>query len=513
MKLFIIYLSIACSISAVSQKDSTSNFQNRWSKIKNKAKEKSTQFKTSLDQKLNSEEKTKNEKKTSSTKNDKKNREENSIESLVRIEENKWRVVTKNGKFGIRNEKQDLIIPIKYDKIKRFKNGFSWVVKDEKWLPLDSTGKVYNNLNFDFVTDFNHKNASVKEGKKIGFIDKQLAVKWIYENNEYDFIYDANKAYVVKKEDGMMGLISLSGKIILAPKYYIDRGLVYENDLLIVSGKDKLYGLYKLGYGWVTERVYTSAEIDFTDTYENTKRKRVKYYIIKQNVNSKNKYTGKVSNEGKITWIGEVKAKITPPNPNPKVEKLPWRKKYKTKFRVLENALIPVKDGATGKHGLIDSEGNIIVEPKYYDIDIKRDQIYYLYTKNDSAIPYDHSKKKYYDPVAFKINVGKKEYLASINKGRNTTAKNNNNETVQPKNPSPQAAEIYVKNNKKEGNIHVFWSEKGRNKEKTIPERYSSLLGYLEEGTKLYYTIGNSRNKIFVYEVQKGEKRKTIEIN
>jgi len=280
-------------------------------------------------------------------------------------------LVENNEKKGLMNSDTEFVVPLEYDQIIEFSEGFSRLKKDSKWMIMDSTFKIKENR-YDQIGDFIQGSAFIQQGKKIGTLDKKLNEKWLFTTDDYSYIRSIGNYYKVKKNK-RFGLISKDNKTILECKYLsLNTSYTNQNNIVIAKGENGLYGYYKVEHGWITERIYYKAGVIEIEKYVNGEKKLVDamYVEIKNLGQSVNLYdlttNGYVSIDGRIEWDDR---EITLPIKTPSKDTYPLRDKYYVRSpRILENHPIIVKDEKAQKEGLIDVDGNIIVDIKYQDI-------------------------------------------------------------------------------------------------------------------------------------------------
>ena len=127
----------------------------------------------------------------------------------------------KDGKFGLKNAKNEILAPAIYDTIFGF-NGdskLSVAQKNDKFVFLNYRGELEFNTEFDDLYDFfdsDNPTAIAKQGRLYGLIDR--AGKWVVQPTWDDLrgLYDRGELIAAKKGD-VWGVIDEAGKQIVAP--------------------------------------------------------------------------------------------------------------------------------------------------------------------------------------------------------------------------------------------------------------------------------------------------------
>lgn len=453
----------------------------------------------------------------------------NKYEWTSNFQSNNWRIVKKGDKYGQINEKDELVFPIKYDKILNIKEGFFWARETDKWMLFDSTAKVVTNEQFDVVSSFwNHK-AFVEQGKKIGLIDNKQNINWIFNQMEYDYISDVGNAYVVKK-DGKYGLISKSKKVLLDCIYDISYDdYTVKDDILIVQGEDELYGYYKIGHGWLTERIYENARIAHNYMYSGGKKVDIDQYFVnfldarRTSLSDPLFVYGYVDLDGFIEWQDSYSNKlITPPNKNPKRDKYDWRDNYSTKYRIIKDQPIPVRNKKTRNSGIIDIDGNEIIECKYYSV-TDRYPYYFLHIELELAYKYNFISKETSKETVKLVDLHKKKrdeeydkYMESKYSNSSSSSSSSNSSNSPSSNSSSSETKMVQvninPNGKAKNYVHIHWSQDGSSNKKSLQTKSTRSIN-VPEGVKLYYSLDSNSKKTYFYTVPTGKSSTSVTIN
>jgi len=185
--------------------------------------------------------------------------------------------VSNDGKYGFLNNKGKEIIPIIYDDAKfRFKEGFVWLNKGVKYGCVDKEGKEITQFIYDNVHSFNEGMAAVSIAGKWGFIDKdgKEMVSIIY-----DEVFDFSDELAVARKDGKYGCINKQGSIVI-PFIYdgtADRFNKYE---IIAVEKNGKFGCIDKNGNTTIPFIYDGIGTEFNDQDLLVVKKNGKYGYI-----------------------------------------------------------------------------------------------------------------------------------------------------------------------------------------------------------------------------------------
>ncbi|MEM6722176.1 MAG: WG repeat-containing protein [Bacteroidota bacterium] len=160
--------------------------------------------------------------------------------------------VTKDKKNGVANNKGEIIIPLKYDKIDHLGglfsstyNGFYSVKLHEKEGVVNAENKIIIPIQFDRVGDFESGLLYVRDdAQKFGIYNLEGTV---IQKPIFDFIGNerTERAKVLfTKKEGLYGAINRKGEIVLANEYTQLNSIPdVENNLNLLSRDDRFYYL------------------------------------------------------------------------------------------------------------------------------------------------------------------------------------------------------------------------------------------------------------------------------
>lgn len=125
--------------------------------------------------------------------------------------------VSRNGKWGFVNSNRKEVVPIKYDIVEDYHNGFAIVGLNGKWGYVNKVGKEIVPIKFDEVLPFIKDRGCVKLNGKYGLVDTfgRILVNPKYDN-PISFAYDD---YAPVAVDGKWGIVDKNGKEVLSLRY------------------------------------------------------------------------------------------------------------------------------------------------------------------------------------------------------------------------------------------------------------------------------------------------------
>ena len=284
-----------------------------------------------------------------------------------------------NGKYGIINFDGKKVTKAIYDSIENlpFKEGELLVQKDGKYGVINILGKnvipmEYKEIKVDEY--YEAENSYKYSGYIVGNdTDKGTMYKYInYETNietkeEYQDIKrivdyeDKDNFYLIFKKDNKYGIIE-DGNVIVNNEY---DNIEYDsfNKLFIVK-KDKNYGVLKLNGETLISCLYDDINIEGIYIYALKDEEQIIFSTTGEKINnSKNKSAYNVENTNyKITINDENKYGVIDENNN---DIIPNEYYY---IGYLGNDYFVVSD-QTGKNGIVDNKGKIVLETKYDTIE------------------------------------------------------------------------------------------------------------------------------------------------
>jgi len=129
-----------------------------------------------------------------------------------------YTVVEYNGKYGIINRKNEMVVKPIYDSISKLFNGFSVIKIDDKYGYMNKKFEVVQKPIFKKAREFFADATFVQSNAngKWGCITKDMNLKI---NDEYDEIYNYVDGFARTVKDGKWGYIDGSCNVLAQPKY------------------------------------------------------------------------------------------------------------------------------------------------------------------------------------------------------------------------------------------------------------------------------------------------------
>lgn len=132
-------------------------------------------------------------------------------------------------KYGVKNSKDELIVPFKYDDIRDFKEGLARVGLNGKYGFINETGKIVIPIQYENASPYFEEGFVAvysKVGGKYGFINTKGALITPIIYNEEAEVGDGNtwpgyfsNGYARVVKDGMFGIINPKGKEVVPCRY------------------------------------------------------------------------------------------------------------------------------------------------------------------------------------------------------------------------------------------------------------------------------------------------------
>lgn len=219
-----------------------------------------------------------------------------------------------------------------YDNVWDVAEGFDAVLKDGKWGFVDTSGKLVIPLQFESPAQFRHGFATVKKEGKMGIIDKtgKLLVDFLY-----DYIGDYNDGLFSARDlKSKYGFIDSANNVII-PFEYDEVNISWFSGGIAILQKGNKYGAVDKTNKTVVPFEYDELGIIYGFD---------KGYVV-----------GKKGN--KIILVDKTGQPINLPN----IE-------LYEKIQPIENNWLVVKEKKSGKEGIIDLAGKVIIPVKYTSV-------------------------------------------------------------------------------------------------------------------------------------------------
>ena len=123
-------------------------------------------------------------------------------------------IITADNKYGFANENGKTLIPVIYDEVQDFREGYAFV-RSGKWGEIDNRGRIVIPTIYDSITRFSSGAVIVRTADKLGLMrsdGKQICPV------VYDDITVWYNLFVVK-QSGKWGFIDQRGNIVLPIEY------------------------------------------------------------------------------------------------------------------------------------------------------------------------------------------------------------------------------------------------------------------------------------------------------
>ena len=164
---------------------------------------------------------------------------------IVSPEQEGFRGIIRNGKYGFIDNQGRLRIANRYEGISSFKNGLAAVKILGKWGFINTEDKIAINPSYESVSAFHNNVAIVKKGK-YGFIDRTGKV--VLETR-YDSIQPLATGHFLVYNHGLLGLADGNGAILIDPRFETLNDL--GNGYVIASSGHKFGLLTASGYSTI----------------------------------------------------------------------------------------------------------------------------------------------------------------------------------------------------------------------------------------------------------------------
>ena len=129
---------------------------------------------------------------------------------------NRIHPVGKDGKWGLVDAKNELILKPQYDHINHEKDGLFLVKKNDRYGFIDKMGNLVIDLQFEGAHDFKDGFAGVKKNGKYGFIDK--TGRFVIEP-QFDYVRPFEDGIAPVSINNKWGLIDMTGRYIAEPQF------------------------------------------------------------------------------------------------------------------------------------------------------------------------------------------------------------------------------------------------------------------------------------------------------
>lgn len=169
----------------------------------------------------------------------------NQFQDISGLYINGYMRVYNNKKFGALNIRNKFNIPVEYEEISEYQNGY-FLVKKDKWGIIDKKNNVIIPLIYDKIFKVSDKLIRVEVNQKSGYIDlkNNIIIDFQYD---FDLNSDFSNGLAMVKKNGKYGYINKKGKLII-PLIY-EKALSFKNNKAIILDTtiNKYYLINKKG--------------------------------------------------------------------------------------------------------------------------------------------------------------------------------------------------------------------------------------------------------------------------
>ena len=290
------------------------------------------------------------------------------------------------GKYGLMDEKGQIILPPTYSMIEPFENGIAKVQLGKAFGMIDKTGKIILPLEYEYIGNFENNLALIVKDKKVGVTDAKGKVLIA---PQYEKLSIEN-GIIRTRKDGKWGIIDTQNKPILPFEFqYIS---TFSENVAIIR-KNNLWGFLESKNNVPKIILEPSIKADFINEVRNGMAKvSSERYTEEDGYGNKNafyKKNGIIKTNG--TWVLEQKYSFIEDNI--------------FDLNTTESKdLVLIEENS--KVGYADKTGKIIVEPLYDAIESNFSEIYFAKkgiseVKNNNLIGYINHEGKQILPLEF----------------------------------------------------------------------------------------------------------------
>lgn len=231
-----------------------------------------------------------------------------------------WKVKS-GGKWGMLNERLEIMIPAEYEEIDVVYEGGFMIKKEGKWGYLPTDGPITPNCIYEEVNKYissGWKGFRAKKDGKWGVVgfDGNVMVALDYD----EVSLGANRMAKVKS-DGLFGFVNVNNGNIIPTEYDYAQDFSSGNADMTVVGKNGLRGVIDINASVIIPLIYDSVYIDGNDRFR--VKKDGHYGIVDQNLNTifpfvyrdlgkfdKDGVTYAMNDQGKYGYVDENNTEI-----------------------------------------------------------------------------------------------------------------------------------------------------------------------------------------------------------
>jgi hypothetical protein len=316
--------------------------------------------------------------------------------------------VSKNKRRGFVNIKNEVVIPLKHDYIKKVNAAGTIIVQNEgKYGLYNYTGKLLARIEYDLLKNTD-KGVYFEKDEKKGYLDENgkepvINKNEVSSNSKYDQVYRAwTTGYKPVRLNNKQGVVDKSGKVII-PIIYDEIYKPQSNGIVIVK-KNSRYGTFNTNAKQIIELKYSNIYSYNEKGLAQFKRGGITGFVDKNGKESNVKYPADKTYEtfGGLTKV-KVKGLYGFKNTSNKQVISPiydYADDFKNKFNVIR-----VKKGAY--IGVINKANKVIIPLEYDKVSVLSEDGIFKVEKNGKTAEIDYAgkttKKLTSDPTFAKL--------------------------------------------------------------------------------------------------------------
>lgn len=291
--------------------------------------------------------------------------------------------VKKDGKYGVINNSNELIIPFEFEYISYFKHGVSAAKKDGRYGLIDDQGEFVTQNKYDHIVMDDIREPHLENyNDLINYIQPSILTD-IYYSDSLLYLKNENFSdFFIVEEGNKYGYIDISGNEIIQPIY---DGLSRIKDNFIIAKIEDTFGCLNTEGKIILPFQYQNIEYVGHDTFLVSNQNR--QYLI----NSNNELLLESEKEKGLVYIGggtllsksifDKNEKLFDINGN-----LLFENPSGYSFLSATEDYIIFIDIKNGKKGIMDKNEQIILEPKYDNINLISDNNFLVSIDNKNFI-------------------------------------------------------------------------------------------------------------------------------
>ncbi|MBE6608927.1 MAG: WG repeat-containing protein [Ruminococcaceae bacterium] len=272
-----------------------------------------------------------------------------------------------DGKFGYIDIDGEIVIPLKFDGAASFADDIALVYEGEEYKFIDTKGNYLFDRSFEYADVFHEGMALFSENEKFGYINTkgEVVIEPQYKSASR---FSEGLAGVMDEESGLCGFINKKGKLVI--DYLYTEAGVFEDGCVRVGIEGNI--CYIDNEGELLLRTKLNAD-SFSEGYARYANDEKLFGFVnmagKTVIDCKYAFAGPFSNglalvyttEGKVGYINTKGEYVIKP------EYSLFRSDSSAGFNFSDNGYVLVVENE--RFGVLDKEGNVILECKYDGLD------------------------------------------------------------------------------------------------------------------------------------------------